>query len=233
MSLAHRALAEFVGTALLMVVVLAAGQLAAVLGGTADWRACVCAGLLLGAGCLLLGAGLTTRSGAQLNPAVTLFAHIRGRLDAQDALAYATAQVCGALLGVVAAHALFGLPLVQASRQPATTLDERFIEVAATALVLLLPWLAARLRPMLAPIALALAMALAYGGSALRATANPALMLARILTDTPVGVAAASLPSLLIAQLGAVAIAFGCVLLLPPEPRPESAPESKPPQAAA
>lgn len=215
MSLGYRSLAEFSGTALLMVVVVVAGLLIGRLGGASSMVALASGALIVGGAGYALLRMLLPVSGAHLNPAVSLFAFTRNTLSARELAAYAGAQLAGAYAGVLIAHAMLGMPLLQISHRALAGDAVRYGEVAVTTGLLLLLLLVAQRRPRALPAAAAAYLALAFALSASVSLGNPALTLARAATATFAGIAPASVPGLLLAQLGAVAISVGVLLMLP------------------
>lgn len=157
-------------------------------------------------------------SGAHFNPAVTLVSALAGEIAPARAAAYAVCQVAGAVLGVWLAHAMFGEPLLQISTHgrdgPAQALSEF---VAAFGLLLAIAG-AAHARPAAIPATVALYITAAYWFTASTSFANPAVTLARTLTDTFAGVAPGSAPAFIAAQLAGALTALVVSRLLFPRP---------------
>ena len=141
------------------------------------------------------GAGLYTLilifgpiSGAHFNPVVTGVSIRDGHLSAKEGLVYVLAQVAGAFGGVVAAHVMFGLPIIQISAHVRATLGEGFGEVVATFGLVLVISLASRFRAEAIPMAVALFITSAYWFTSSTSFANPAVTFARAMTDTFAGI---------------------------------------------
>ncbi|MFD1539303.1 aquaporin [Nonomuraea guangzhouensis] len=217
MSLARRGLAEFAGTAALVAVVVGSGIMAT--GLSRD------VGVQLLANSLATAAGLAVLivicapvSGAHFNPVVSLASWILTRRDAAPALrardlaAYLPAQAAGALAGAVLANAMFGLPAVQISTRDRSTPHLLLGEVVATAgLIVVVFALARQGRATLAPVSVGGYIGAAYWFTSSTSFANPAVTLGRAVTDTFAGIAPASVPGFIAAQLAGAAL--GAVLL--------------------
>ena len=153
-------------------------------------------------------------SGAHFNPAVTLFELAGRRTTWQATLAYIPAQLAGAVAGVVVAHAMFALPLVQTSGRARDTGGEFIGEIVATLGLLLTIWGTARAKPDAVPAAVAAYITGAYWFTSSTSFANPAVTIARALTDTFSGIAPASIAPFLLAQTSGLALALAAVTLL-------------------
>jgi glycerol uptake facilitator-like aquaporin len=213
--LARRAVAEALGTALLLVAVvgsgimaerLAGGNLALVLLANA-----IATGGALGALILTFG----PISGAHLNPVVTLAFASRGVLRARMALAYIGAQFIGAVAGVWLAHLMFGLPILQASAHARGTIGEWVGEFVATFGLLGLILSASRRAPAAVPYGVAAYITGAYWFTSSTSFANPAVTFARALTNTFAGIEPGHVPGFILAELagGAAATALFAWLL--------------------
>ena len=159
-------------------------------------------------------------SGAHLNPVVTLAEAWQGGLAWREAPGYLVAQVAGALLGVAVAHLMFGEPLFSAARHvrqgPAQLLSEF---VATFGLVSVIAG-CARHRPSAVPFAVAAYITAAYWFTASTSFANPAVTLARSVSDTFAGIRPADVPGFIAAQaLGAAAATLTMRWLVPHAPR--------------
>jgi glycerol uptake facilitator-like aquaporin len=155
-------------------------------------------------------------SGAHFNPAVTLCDASQGGLAWREAPAYVAAQLVGALTGVAIAHVMFGLPLVSASRHARAGGAQLFSEFVATAGLLAVIWGCARTRPTAAPFAVAAYITAAYWFTASTSFANPAVTLARSLSDTFAGIRPADAPGFVVAQLFGAAAATALLRWLLP-----------------
>lgn len=147
-------------------------------------------------------------SGAHFNPAVTLAAAWRGDFAWREAPVYLGAQLSGAFAGVIAAHAMFELPLLSASRHVRAGSAQVFSEFVATFGLLLVIWSCVRFRSSAVPFAVAAYITAAYWFTASTSFANPAVTFARSATDTFAGIRPSDAPAFVVAQLaGAFAAA--------------------------
>lgn len=212
---ARRLLAEVLGTALLLAVVIGSGIMGERLAGGNVAIALLCNTLATGAGLVVLITILGPVSGAHFNPAVTLAFALRRQISPGLALAYVAAQVAGGVLGVYAAHAMFAEPIVQVAVKLRDGPAQAFSEFVATFGLLATILGAVRFRPDFSPIAVGLYITSAYWFTASTSFANPAVTLARTLSNTFAGIAPSSAPAFICAQLvGAVAavVVFGWLL---------------------
>jgi glycerol uptake facilitator-like aquaporin len=145
-------------------------------------------------------------SGAHFNPAVSLIQAIRRTLSWWNAAAYVAVQVLGCCLGVVLAHAMFGLPWLQASGHARTGASQWLAEAVAT-FGLLLVVLGNR-RPKNAPWMIAAWIGAAYWFTASTSFANPAITIARSLTDTFTGIRSQDVPEFVMAQFAGALVAY-------------------------
>jgi glycerol uptake facilitator-like aquaporin len=203
-----RVSAEALGSALLLAIVVGSGIMGEKLAAGNAGVALLANSLATGAGLFTLISIFAPLSGAHFNPAVTLGAALDRALSIPAALAYIGAQVVGAYAGVLAAHAMFGLPLVQVSGHARPTAGECLGEVIATFGLLLTIRLLAR-----APVAevaacVALWIVAAYWFTSSTSFANPAVTLARSLTDTFAGIAPDNVASFVASQLVGAGLAI-------------------------
>ncbi|HHY49491.1 MAG TPA: aquaporin family protein [Alphaproteobacteria bacterium] len=153
-------------------------------------------------------------SGAHLNPAVSLAAGLRGQMGWRAVGAYVVAQIAGAAAGALLAHAMFDLPLLQVSRVARAGYGQMLSEAVATfGLVLTIAGTSAAPRAV-AAIAIGLYIAAAYWFTASTSFANPAVTIARMLTDTFAGIRPADVPGFIVAQLVGMSAALGAAHLL-------------------
>jgi glycerol uptake facilitator-like aquaporin len=216
--LARRLLAETVGTALLVTVVVGSGIAAEQLSpGQVGLQLLEnSTATVLGLGVLILMFGPV--SGAHFNPVVSMIDWALGRgtrtgLTGSEALAYSAAQVCGAVIGAVLANAMYGLAAIQISEHPRATGPSLLAEMVATAgLIALIFSLARTGRGALSAAAVGAYIGSAYWFTSSTSFANPAVTFGRMFSDTFAGIAPASVPAFVVAQLaGAVA---GATLIL-------------------
>ncbi|MET7336132.1 aquaporin [Nonomuraea sp. NPDC005650] len=210
--LARRALAEFTGTAALVTVVVGSGIMAAGLSRDVGVQL-LANSLATAAGLAVLIVVLAPVSGAHFNPVVTLAAWILARREAdpavrgRDLAAYLPAQIAGALAGAVLANTMFALPPVQVSAHDRSAPHLLLGEVMATAgLIVVIFALTRQGRAALAPVAVGGYIGAAYWFTSSTSFANPAVTLGRAVTDTFAGIAPASAPGFIAAQLAGAAL---------------------------
>jgi glycerol uptake facilitator-like aquaporin len=203
--LAKRLTAEALGTAFLVGAVVGSGIMAQKLAGGNAALALLCNTLPTGAILIVLILTFSPISGAHLNPVVTLAMAARGEFAWRDAAPYITAQVLGGILGTLAAHAMFELPIWQfattARSGPAQWLAE---SIATFGLLLTIIGVSAR-NPSAIPYTVGCYIASAYWFTASTSFANPAVTIARALTDTFSGIQPGHAPAFIVAQcVGAI-----------------------------
>jgi glycerol uptake facilitator-like aquaporin len=205
-SAAQRAVAECLGTAFLLATVVGSGIMAAKLAGGNGALALLCNTLPTGAILAVLILTFGPVSGAHFNPAVSLAFAARREMPIGIAATYVGAQFIGAILGVLAAHGMFELPLWQVSETVRTGPGQWFAESVATFGLLLTIFGCAARTPAAIPYAVGLYITAAYWFTASTSFANPAVTVARALSDTYAGIAPAGVLAFIGAQLiGAVA----------------------------
>jgi glycerol uptake facilitator-like aquaporin len=209
-SLAQRSLAEGLGTAFLLAAVVGSGIMAAKLAAGNGALALLCNTLPTGAILTVLILIFGPLSGAHFNPAVSFAFAVRGELSWPVTGIYIVAQVVGAVVGVLAAHLMFELPLWQLSTTIRMGPAQWFAEAIATfGLGLTIFGVVAR-TPSAVPYAVGLYITSAYWFTASTSFANPAVTIARSLSDTFAGIAPAGVPAFIVAQfvgiLAAVAV---------------------------
>lgn len=205
MTLGRQLAAEGLGTALLVATVVGSGIMAQRL--TSDTALALLANTLPTVAILAVLITLfMPASGAQFNPAVTLVMVLRREISATTGGLYVVAQVVGALCGTLLAHAMFGLPLFQVAEHARSGPAQFLSEVVATA-GLLLVILGAPNKNMI-PSMVALFIGAAYWFTASTSFANPAVTIARSLTDTFSGISPADAPAFIIAQVVGALIAW-------------------------
>lgn len=216
-----RAFAEGLGTGLLVTVVVGSGIAAESLSpgdvGLQLLESSTATVLALAALILTFG----PVSGAHLNPAVTLAERLTGKVDSPTAVAYVVAQVVGGCLGTVVANLMFELPAIELATKDRTSVALALSEVVATFGLLIVIFGVVRSGRMSAvPVAVAGYIGAAYWFTSSTSFANPAVTVARTLSDSFAGIRPASVPVFLLAQLLAVALATGTARILFPEPEP-------------
>lgn len=205
-SLRRRLAAEGTGAFLLFATVIGSGIMAEQLSTGNDAVALLGNSIATGAMLFVLIAMLGPISSAHMNPAVSLIAAWRGELSARDAAAYACAQIAFGILGAWAAHAMFDLPILQLSTKARGGLGQWTGEAIATFGLILTIVGTARQRPTWVPASVALYITAAYWFTSSTSFANPAITIARSLSDSFAGIAPADVPLFVAAQLcGAMA----------------------------
>jgi len=204
--LSRRLVAEALGTALLLAIVVGSGIMGERLAGGNDAIALLGNTLATGAGLVVLITIFGPLSGAHFNPAVSLAFALRREIGWATAAAYVVAQVIGGVLGVFAAHAMFEEPILQLSAKARDGSAQVFAEFVATFGLLATILGTLRFRPDFTPVSVGLYITAAYWFTASTSFANPAVTLARSLSDTFAGIAPASVPLFVAGQVaGAIA----------------------------
>src|SRR5215467_9244631 len=205
-SLAQRILAEGLGTAFLLAVVVGSGIMTAKLAGGNGAVALLCNTLPTGAILVVLILIFGPLSGGHFNPAVSLAFALRGEMAWSTAAIYVVAQVLGGLAGVWAAHLMFELPVWQLSITQRTGPGQWLAEAIATFGLLLTVFGCIARQPQSVAYAVGLYITAAYWFTASTSFANPAVTIARSLSDTFAGIAPAGVAAFIAAQLaGALA----------------------------
>jgi glycerol uptake facilitator-like aquaporin len=216
-SIVQRGFAEGLGTAFLLAAVIGSGIMASKLAGGNGALALLSNTLPTGAILVVLILIFGPVSGAHFNPAVSIAFAIRGELSWRTAVIYGVCQVIGGVIGVWASHIMFELPLWQVSITARTGVGQWSAELVATfGLVLTIFGCLAR-TPGAVPYAVGLYITAAYWFTASTSFANPAVTIARALSDTFAGIAPSGVPAFVIAQLVGMVVAIGVVRWLWPE----------------
>lgn len=222
LDLTRRLAAEALGTAFLIVAVIGSGIMASQLSPTDVGlqlleNAAATAGALIG---LILMFGAV--SGAHFNPVVTLIDRLLGTTTTRDSVLYVAAQVAGGCAGAVVANLMFELPAVELSTKdrssPALWLSE---VVATVGLLLVIQGCVRTGRARVVPFAVGAWIGGAYWFTSSTSFANPAVTIARTLSDTFAGIAPSSAPMFIVMQVIGAVIAFGLIRLFYPHPHPE------------
>ena len=212
----RRGASEFIGTGLLLAAVVGSGIMGQALSGGSAALALLANAVATGAALIVLITIFGPVSGAHFNPAVTMVFLFRREIRAMDAAVYAAAQIMGGALGVLAAHAMFAEPLMQMSTKLRGGPAQDFSEFVATFGLIATIIGTLRSKAGSVPIMVGLYITSAYWFTASTAFANPAVTLARTLTNTFAGIAPASAPLFIAAQFtGALAAAALCSWLFP------------------
>jgi glycerol uptake facilitator-like aquaporin len=198
-SIARRALAEFIGTAFLLAAVVGSGIMAQRLAGGNAALALLCNTIATGAILTVIILVFGPVSGAHFNPAVSIAFALRGELPWRTMTLYIAVQVAGAITGVWAAHSMFELPVWQLSTNVRAGPGQWLAEAIATFGLLLTIFGLSR-TPAAIPYAVGLYITSAYWFTASTSFANPAVTIARSLSDTFAGIAPHGVPAFLAAQ---------------------------------
>ena len=217
--LARRLAAEAIGTAALLAAVVGSGIMGERLSGGSDGLALLANSIATGAALFVLITLFAPVSGAHFNPAVTLVALLRKQSNARVAGLMVAAQVAGAVLGVILAHAMFAEPLAQTSEKLRAGGAQALSEAVATFGLVTTILFAQRFAAPLIPGLVAAYITSAYWFTASTSFANPAVTLARCLTDSFAGIAPASAPAFIAAQLAGALAAHAFAAWLLPEDR--------------
>jgi glycerol uptake facilitator-like aquaporin len=218
-----RLLAEFLGGALLAALVIGSGIAAASLSSDTGLQllenaAATAAGLF--AIILIFG----PVSGGHFNPVVSLVDAAFGGMSRRDAFAYIPAQVAGCISGAVLANAMFALSAISISTHHRASPAHLLAEVVATAgLILVIFALVRSGRMATAPAAVGAYIGAAYWFTSSTSFANPAISVGRIFSDTFAGIAPASVPSFVVAQLVGGVLGFALIRVLYPDLSPAQA----------
>ncbi|MGE3842876.1 MAG: MIP/aquaporin family protein [Vicinamibacterales bacterium] len=207
MDLRRRLVAEALGTAFLLSAVVGSGIMAERLAGGNVAIALLANTIATGATLVVLILTFGPVSGAHFNPAVTLADASQGGLSWSDASLYLFSQVGGALCGVLAAHAMFDEAILQVSQHVRMGASQLLSEFVATFGLMAVIWGCSRRRADVVPFAVGLYITGAYWFTASTSFANPAVTMARALTDTFAGIRPVDVAGFVAAQLAGAAAA--------------------------
>lgn len=222
MSFARRIVAEGLGTAMLLAVVVGSGIMAERLAGGNIAIALLANAIATGAGLVALILMFGTISGAHFNPVVTLSEAVQGNVPGREVAPYIVIQVVGAFAGVAAAHGMFGEPLFFASEHIRTGPAQWWSECVATFGLIAVIIGCSRSRPAVTPFAVAAYITAAYWFTSSTSFANPAVTLARSATNTFAGIRPIDAPGFILAQLAGAAVATAVFCWLYPAPPAEA-----------
>lgn len=200
-SLRRRIIAEFIGTLFLLAAVVGSGIMAERLCGGNVALALLANTIATGAALIGLILAFGPISGAHLNPAVTLSDAWQGGMEWRDVPGYIGAQAAGAFAGVITAHLMFGLPLLTPSMHVRSGAPQLFSEFVATFGLLAVIWGCARHRPSSVAYAVGAYITAAYWFTSSTSFANPAVTLARSMTNTFSGIRPVDSAGFVVAQL--------------------------------
>jgi glycerol uptake facilitator-like aquaporin len=211
-SAAQRLAAEALGTALLVATVVGSGIMAQSLASGNDAVALLGNTLATGAILFVLITALGPVSGAHLNPAVSAVFALRHEIGWSTAAAFMLAQVAGGVGGTVLAHAMFEQPLLQLSNHVRTGIGQWLSEAVATFALVLTILGTLRARPDAVPVSVAMVIMAGYWFTASTSFANPAVTVARALSDTFSGISPADAPAFIASQFAGAGAALSVAL---------------------
>jgi glycerol uptake facilitator-like aquaporin len=214
MSRPRRAIVDGLGTAFLLATIVGSGVTGERLSGGNAAVTLLVNSMATGLGLIGIILGCRMVSGAHLNPVVTLTEAWRGTFSWRDVPAYVAAQLVGALAGVAVSHAMFGMPAFSIATTGRGGPERILAEFVATAGVVLVIVGSSRVGPVGSAVAIGCYVAAAYWFTSSTAFANPAVTLARALSDTVVGTRPRNVPGFLLGQ-GAAAAGVAAVLRWP------------------
>ncbi len=218
-NLSRRVVAEAIGTAFLLATVVGSGIMGERLAAGNVAIALLANSIATGTALAALILTFSPISGAHFNPAVTISFAAQRELPWRETAAYVVAQISGALAGVAAANLMFGDPPFFVSHHARTGGAQLLSEFVATLGLLLVIGLCAKLQPRFVAFAVGAYITAAYWFTASTSFANPAVTLARELTDTFAGIRPVDVPAFILVQLlGAAAATFALRWLMPKSP---------------
>jgi glycerol uptake facilitator-like aquaporin len=216
-SVVRAAFVEFVATAFLLIAVVGSGIMAERLAAGNGGLALLANAIATGGALVALILAFGPQSGAHMNPVVTLAAAATDGLRWHAVPAYLVAQLVGAIAGVWLAHVMFDMPIWQLSQHARTGLPQWVAEVVATFGLLTVIWGCRAHKEPVTAFAVAAYITGAYWFTASTSFANPAVTIARALSDTFAGIRPADAPGFIIAQFVALALALPLLRRSPPE----------------
>jgi len=202
------AAAELMATAFLLIAIIGSGIMAERLCGGNPGLTLLANAIATGGALVALILAFGPASGAHMNPVVTLAAAAAGSLVWRAVPAYLAAQLIGAIAGVWLAHAMFDLPIWQLSAHGRTGIGQWLAEVVATFGLLMIIWGCRAHSAPVTAIAVAGYITGAYWFTASTAFANPAVTIARMLSDSFAGIRPVDVPGFILAQLAALLLAL-------------------------
>ncbi|MEZ5957188.1 MAG: MIP/aquaporin family protein [Hyphomonadaceae bacterium] len=213
-TLSRRLAAELLGSCLLAGVVIGSGVMATRLSDGNNAIALLANTSATAAILFVLITALGPISGAHFNPAVTLVMVLRRATPPLDGVAYALVQIAGCVLGAMLAHAMFDLPLLQESTTERGGFSQMLSESVATFALVAAILLVSKTRESAVPAAVALTIAAGYWWTASTSFANPAITIARALSDTFAGIRPGDLLAFIVAQIAGALLAWMCCAFL-------------------
>ena len=208
MKIARCLTAEFIGTALLLSAIVGSGIMAQRLSGGNIAIELLANSLATGGMLIAIIIIFNDISGAHFNPAVTIMSAVQGRIKWVDTTPYIIVQLMGAFVGVAAAHLMFSEPVFSISHNIRTGYSQLFSEFIATFGLIAVIWGCTRSRSSAAPFAIAAYIVSAYWFTASTSFANPAVTLARMVSNTFSGIRPEDVCGFIIAQLLGLIVAI-------------------------
>jgi len=205
----RRLVAEGLGSLLLFAGVVGSGIMAEALAGGNVAIALLGNTLATGAILYVIITIFGPISGAHFNPAVTLVMRLKGLIGSGEAIGFVVVQLVGGIIGVWIAHLMFDLPILQISARPRSGIGQWSGEFVATFGLLLTILGTVRYRPDNVPVAVALFITAGYWFTSSTSFANPAIAIARSLSDSFAGIAPMDVPMFIIAQFAGALVAWG------------------------
>jgi glycerol uptake facilitator-like aquaporin len=216
MNAARRTISEFVGTAFLLATIIGSGVMAERLSNGNIALALLANTIATAAVLVALIVAFGPISGAHLNPVVTRTDAWDRRISLAEPSRYIAAQLLGGIIGAVIAHLMFGLPVISLSTHIRSGPAQVFSEFVATFGLVCVIWTSSKLKPASVPFAVGAYIAAAYWFTASTSFANPAVTLARCLSDSFAGIHPKDVPWFIVAQIcGGFAAAILCRWLIP------------------
>jgi glycerol uptake facilitator-like aquaporin len=205
-TLLRRTVCEFLGTGFLVAAVVGSGIMAEKLAAGNVAIALLANTIVTGAALVALILTFGPISGAHFNPAVTFVDAIENGVSWKDAACYVPAQCLGGIAGAIAAHVMFQLPVISVSHHARAGSAQLFSEFIATFGLLSVIWGCSRVRSEMVAFAVGAYITAAYWFTASTSFANPAVTIARCLSDTFAGIRPGDVPWFIVSQfLGAIA----------------------------
>jgi len=201
MKLSRKLASEFLGTAALLAIVVGSGIMGERLANGNAAVALLGNSIATGAGLVVLIYGFGVISGAHFNPAVTLTENLRGRIESIDGVLYVLVQIAGAVFGVIIANLMFDLPAVNFSTKIRTGPAQYLGEFVATFGLIATIRLGVRFYPHLVGTLVACYITAAYWFTRSTSFANPAVTIARSLSNTFAGIAPENVPMFIVSQI--------------------------------
>ncbi len=210
----RKLIAEAVGSFFLFTTVIGSGIMAESLAGGNTAVALLGNTAATGAMLFVLIAMLGPISGAHFNPAVSMIMWLRGQLSARDLATYIPVQLIGGIGGVWVAHVMFDVPVLQLSTHARTGWGQWTGEFIATFGLVMTILGTVKMRPAAVPASVALYITAAYWFTSSTSFANPAITIARAISNSFAGIAPTDVPGFIAAQLAGALAAHGCAKAL-------------------